>query len=138
MDTSHAKDIDPDLKSSWLITIMCALRVWIGVGGTAMPNVALKTYGIEYTKTPLLTYMTRLFGVREIALAAGTFASRGAARSLWLRLGIGCDLIDAGAALLALRDGAMSKRAAYQATIGPALAIGIALHALMARNDPAG
>jgi hypothetical protein len=118
-------------RSTWSITVMCALRAVIGVGATGMPNSTLKQYGIESGSASLLTYLTRLFGAREIALATGTFASRGAAKSLWLQLGIGCDVIDAGAALLAARDGALSGRGKYQATVGPVLAIAIALHALI-------
>ena len=36
---------------------------------------------------PQASYMGRLFGIRDVALAAGTLNSTGEARNLWLRLG---------------------------------------------------
>ena len=53
--------------------------------------------------TPELEYMTRVFGVRAVALGVGYLASSGDARRLWHRLWLLCDAADTamGAGMLA-------------------------------------
>jgi hypothetical protein len=109
---------------------MSTVRGLIGVGATLSPAATLKSYGVEGDISPLLAFVSRLFGVREIALATGTWASRGPARALWLQLGIVCDLVDAVAAIDVARQGALPKRGALQATLGPAMGVTIAAYAL--------
>jgi hypothetical protein len=102
-----------------------------------MPAATLKSYGVETDISPLMAYLVRLFGVREIALATGTWVSRGRAQALWPQLGIACDLVDAAAAIQAARHGVFPKRGALQATLGPAIAITIAAYALATHAERA-
>ncbi len=113
-----------------LVAFASAVRALIGVGATFSPAATLKSYGVETDISPLLAFMSRLFGVREIALATGTWASRGPEQALWLQLGIACDLVDAAAAIQVARQGALPRRGALQATLGPAAGITIAAYAL--------
>jgi hypothetical protein len=120
-----------------LVAFTSPVRALIGVGATFMPAATLKSYGVETDISPLMVYLCRLFGVREIALATGTSVSRGPAQALWLQLGIACDLVDAAAAIQAARQGIFPKRGALQATLGPAIAITIAAYALATHADRA-
>lgn len=75
------------------------------VGGAAFlaPRLAARTFGLPDDAHS--NYLVRLFAARNIALTAGLLASEDDARRLWWRAGIACDVLDAGAGLLGLKDG---------------------------------
>jgi hypothetical protein len=114
-----------------LITLMSFDRAAIGASATVLPNTAGKLFGLDPDNNPQASYLARLFGIRDVALAIGTLSSKGTARALWLRLGIMCDAVDAAAAFLAGQEGALPKRAAVLDTALPLLAIGIGIAALL-------
>jgi hypothetical protein len=73
------------------------------------PNLAGKAFGLDVPGNPQAPYLARLFGIRDVALAAGALASQGEARKTWLRFGLMCDVADTAAALFGGRRGYLSK-----------------------------
>jgi len=94
------------------VQLISGLRGVIGVGAWATPNLASRVFGLDPVSNPQAAFLARLFGARDLALAIGTLSTRGEARLLWLRLGAGCDLLDAAAAALAQRNGTVPRPAA--------------------------
>lgn len=89
-------------------TALAALRIAVGSSAWLTPNLAARLFGLDPDGNPQAPYLGRLFGVRDVALAAGTLASEGSARRSWLVAGLACDLADAAAALLGRRGGYLS------------------------------
>src|SRR4051794_30358386 len=110
------------------VQMISGLRAWIGASAWLAPNLTGKLFGLDPASNPQSAFLGRLFGVRDIALAAGTLGSEGEARATWLRLGVVCDLADFGAAVLAGRNGTVPKHAAFLAggTALSAAAMGVA------------
>ncbi|MUM17539.1 hypothetical protein FZI91_23615 [Mycobacterium sp. CBMA271] len=79
-------------------------RIVSGVAALAAPNTLAKILGVE--PTPALAYMTRIFGVRAIALGLGYLTSAESERFRWQRLALMVDITDTlhGAAHLMKRD----------------------------------
>jgi hypothetical protein len=113
------------------------VRFAVGVGAWATPNLAGKLFGLDPDNNPQASYIGRLFGVRDIALAAGAMSSTGEARRRWLQLGLACDLADAAAGYIAGRTGVLPKPAAVMGTGVALLAAGMGAAALAADNSDA-
>jgi hypothetical protein len=107
-------------------------RTAIGAGTWLAPRLSGRLFGLDASANPQLPYIARLFGVRDAALAVGLASSSGAQRSLWLRIGIACDLADAAAGLAAGRRGELPKPATVLVT---AAAVGAAALGILALND---
>jgi hypothetical protein len=103
-------------------TQLASLRLAIGVGAWAAPDVTGKLFGLDPAGNPQASYLGRLFAVRDLALGVGTLASDTSARKLWLQLGVVCDVADAAAAVLTHRRGVLP-------TWATALLTGVALSA---------
>jgi hypothetical protein len=116
--------------------ILSSLRVAIGVGAWATPNLTGRLFGLDPKGNPQSAFLARLFGVRDIALGVGTTATSGGSRRMWWQLGIACDLMDAAAAALAARNGTVPKAAAIMAG-GTALAAAGLGAAALAGDDAA-
>jgi hypothetical protein len=82
-----------------VVRALVALRAFAGVGIWVAPGLTGRLFGFEPDRS--LFYVGRLAGSRQVALAAGTALSDSDARRLWLRLGLGCDLLDTLAAAVA-------------------------------------
>lgn len=95
-------------------------RAGIGVLAVVNPALAAKAFQLDPETNPQLPYITRLFGVREIALGAATLLSRGAARRNLAVTGIVVDAGDAVSGYLALQEGTVNRRSAA-ALIAPAV-----------------
>src|SRR3954453_12892700 len=110
------------------ISVLAGLRATIGVGAYLAPNLTGRLFGLDPAGNPQATFLARLFGVRDLALGAGTLNSDGDARRQWIQLGMVCDLADAGAAYLAGRNGTLPRPAAVLAggTALSAVAMGAA------------
>jgi len=120
----------PDINAS---TILPAVRLAIGAGAWAAPGPTGKVFGFNLSDNHEAVFLGRLFGVRDIALAAGALATNGASRRLWWRLGIVCDLADAAAGVLGVRSGG-PKRANVMATMTALAAVGLGAAALAAEE----
>lgn len=111
-----------------IVQQLIATRSAIGAGAWLAPNLSGRLFGLDPDANPQASYLGRLFGARDVALAVGLGASSGADRQQWLRIGVACDLADAAAGLLAGRSGALPKRATLlvTATALAAAALGVA------------
>jgi hypothetical protein len=89
-------------RSSAPRVTLSALRL---AGGAAflLPRLGVRKLGLHDDAES--AYLMRLFAARNLALTTGLVLSRGEARRLWWQAGIVCDLLDAGAGLLGLREG---------------------------------
>jgi hypothetical protein len=110
-----------------------AVRIAIGVGSWAVPEMTGKLFGFRDLGNTETVYMARLFGARDVALGVGTIMSGGRGRKLWLKLGIACDLADAAAAGLGLAEGG-PKRAMIMAGATALLAVGMGVASLQAAD----
>jgi hypothetical protein len=84
------------------LALLSGLRL-IGGGAFLLPRVGVKQLGLHDDVES--AYMMRLFAARNIAMTLGLLASNGSSRKLWWQAGIACDVLDAAAGLLALREG---------------------------------
>ena len=107
-----------------------AIRANIGLGAWLAPRLAGRLFGLDAEANPQLPYVGRLFGVRDVALAAGVARTNGSARRLWLQIGMVCDAADAAAGLIAGRNGELSKVSTVLVTAPALMGIGLGLAAL--------
>ena len=70
-------------------------RIVIGAASVANPTMVTKAFGLDVEANPQTTFMTRLFGAREIALGAATLVASGRGRTGLVLLGVGVDGADA-------------------------------------------
>jgi hypothetical protein len=93
-----------------------AVRLAIGAGAWALPDVTGAVFGFNMKDNHEAVYMGRLFGVRDLVLGVGILASQGEAQALWWRLGILSDVADAAAGVIGYRAGG-PKRGMVMATL---------------------
>lgn len=111
-------------------TALAALRIAVGGGAWLTPNLASRLFGLDPDRNPQAPYLGRLFGVRDVALAAGTLASEGRARRSWLVAGLACDVADTAAALLGRRGGYLSTPVSLMLAAPALAAVGMGVVAL--------
>ncbi|MFL5821729.1 MAG: hypothetical protein ACJ76S_13690 [Solirubrobacteraceae bacterium] len=111
-------------------TVIAALRIAVGGGAWLTPNLAARLFGLDPDGNPQAPYLGRLFGVRDVALAAGTLASEGKARRSWLAAGLACDVADTAAALLGRRAGYLSTPVSFLLAAPALAAVGLGIVAL--------
>jgi hypothetical protein len=114
---------------------LIGLRSSIGAGAWIAPRLAGRLFGLDAVANPQLPYVGRLFGVRDVALAAGLGLSSGQSRRLWLQLGIACDAADVVAGILAGRGGQISKLSTVLVTAPALLGIGLGIAGLQAIEE---
>jgi hypothetical protein len=108
---------------------LAAFRIALGAASWIAPGPLARAYGVpEERLTPELEYMTRVFGVRAVALGVGYLASSGEARGLWHRVWLLCDAADTvmGAGMLASGRLSPDRGVSALATTAPAMALDIA------------
>jgi ketosteroid isomerase-like protein len=69
-------------------------RIALGAPSRLAPRGMARAFGAGGTASPELDYMTRVFGIRAVALGLGWLSSEGAARRRWQRLAFMCDVSD--------------------------------------------
>jgi len=117
------------MKQSRVLTSLIASRMAFGVAVWAFPGPVGKAFGVDVTRDPLASYLSRLMGARDIALAWELHVTEGDARRKWLLACMVCDAADTLAAIAAGRNG-LSKRttaAMLAASLGPMVRGAIAL-----------
>jgi len=77
-------------------------RIAIGVGSIASPTLTAKLFGLSPDDNPQMGFMTRMFGVREIALGSMTLLAKGRARRSMVLAGMAVDGADAATGGIAL------------------------------------
>jgi hypothetical protein len=117
------------------INALTGIRASVGAGAWIAPRVTGRLFGLDAVANPQLPYLGRLFGVRDVALAAGLQLSSGESLRLWLQLGIACDAADCLAGLLAGATGSISGRSTVLVTAPALLGIGLGVVALQAVQD---
>jgi hypothetical protein len=108
---------------------LAVFRIALGVASWAAPRPLARVYGIPPQRmTPELEYMTRVFGVRAVALGVGYLASSGDARRLWHRLWLLCDAADTAMGVGMVAGGRLGGKlgASALATTAPAMALDVA------------
>jgi hypothetical protein len=117
------------------MTGMAGFRVVLGAASWLAPAQVTRIYGVaDKRMTPELEYMTRVFGVRAVALGLGYLTSSGDARRVWQRLWLLADAADTAMGLDMVRRGRLDAKLGTSAlaTTAPAMALDIA--ALAARE----
>ncbi|HEX7290250.1 MAG TPA: nuclear transport factor 2 family protein [Conexibacter sp.] len=91
-------------------------RIALGAPGRLAPRATARAFGAGGAASPELDYMTRVFGIRAIALGLGWLSSEGAARRRWQRLAFMCDVSDTLAGVGHLRRGDLRRTPALATT----------------------
>ena len=78
-------------------------RIARGTPSRLAPRGTARAFGGTRGANPELDYMTRVFGIRAIALGLGWLSTDGAARRCWQRLAFMCDVSDTVAGIGHLR-----------------------------------
>lgn len=108
-------------------------RMTFGVAAWLAPRPVGKALGLDMAGNPQAVYLARVLAVRDVALAAGTYATDGEVRRQWLLAGLVCDGADTLAGVAAGRRGYLPGRTSFYLT-GFALS-GVILGALHQRFD---
>jgi hypothetical protein len=116
--------------------LLSGLRVAVGAGAWASPTLAGRAFGLDTDANPQATYLSRLFGIRDVVLAAGTLGTpAGPTRDLWWKLGIVADAADVGAAVLGIREGRIPTKTGVLAGLTATGAVVLGVLALQAEED---
>ena len=91
--------------------VIAAARLAIGAVALLFPALAARLFLLNVKDNPQLTYMTRLFAAREIAVGGLTLAAPENARTQMVGLGMAIDGSDAVAGIAAARSGIVSRPA---------------------------
>jgi hypothetical protein len=110
-------------------------RIVIGVGALAAPGLAMKMFRLDPAANPQLSYMSRMFGSREIALGALTLATTGKTQRNLILAGIAVDAADAAAGHLAGREGTVSKTDSALLTLPALGAVAAGVAGLLGRRQ---
>jgi hypothetical protein len=113
---------------------LVGLRFAIGSGAWGAPNRTGKLFGLDPGNNPQAPFVGRLFGVREVALAVLALRSTGPSKRLVWQLGVLCDVLDAGAAMLARRNRTLPTPAALMVGATALGAAGLGVAALYAED----
>jgi hypothetical protein len=111
------------------MTGLAAFRIALGAASWIAPRTLARSNGVGGEQmTPALEYMTRVFGVRAIALGVGYLSSSGDARRLWHRLWLLCDAADTVMGVGMVAGGRIDPKLGVTAlaTTAPAMALDVA------------
>jgi hypothetical protein len=99
-------------------------RIVLGVAALLGPNRLVRTFGMP--GSPSLSYMTRIYGARAIALGVGYLTEPPSGRRRWHRIALGVDTSDTLTALghLIRRDAPPRSIAALAAITGGYMVVG--------------
>jgi hypothetical protein len=70
-------------------------RIAVGAGTWLAPNLSGRMFGLDPEGNPQLSYIGRLFGVRDVVLGAGVLRSPRKQKDAWLTAGLACDVAGA-------------------------------------------
>jgi hypothetical protein len=115
-----------------------AVRAVVGAAAWLAPRPSAKLFGLDSDANPQAPYLGRLFGARDVALAAGTLTTAGEAQDRWLVAGLGCDVADAAAGIAAWRAGYLSTLSSVLVTAAALNGVVLGLVALRGGDRAAG
>jgi hypothetical protein len=115
-------------------------RTALGISSLLAPRLAGKVFFLDPDANPHLPVIGRMWGVRNLSLAAGMYAATGANRAQWWRLQPAVDALDFLAIATEWRRGAVPHRAAglMAATALAATALGVLSVAGEAQQETGG
>lgn len=115
-------------------TFLAAARAAIGLGAWLAPDLTVRLFGMDPERSN--RFVGRLFGARELALAATLLAAPPAAVAPVAAVGAAVDAVDAVAGFDEARRGNLSARAVILGPVGAVLfaALGVIV-ARGARDD---
>jgi hypothetical protein len=110
---------------------LVGIRGALGTCALLFPKLTGRVFGIDPEANPAAPYLARLFGIRELFMAAPFLDDEleGTQRYA-LEAGVVVDATDAAAGLLAGATGALPKRAALMATATALFAVVLGILAL--------
>ena len=117
------------------VTALAALRSAVGLGSWLCPSLTWRTFGLGTPGDPRATVITRLFGIRELALAQAVRHPSPEVRRAALQAGVAVDAIDIVASLVAIRRGA-PKVILLTFVAGAALFVGLGAAGLAEAQVP--
>src|SRR5207244_12321396 len=91
---------------------LLAARTALGASTLLAPRLAGKAFFLDPDDNPQLPVIGRMWGIRNLSLAAGLYASTGANRAQWWRLQVIVDALDFMAIAAEWRRGAVEGPAA--------------------------
>ncbi len=112
-------------------TTMALTRIGAGALSWAQPEQAARSFGI---KGETNAYLSRLFGIRDIALGLGLMSRNPAVRKATLRLGMLCDSFDCAAGALETKQGKLTS-AGSAVLVGGAAAFAVLGAIALAHED---
>lgn len=116
--------------------ILSAVRAAVGIGSWLSPSLTSRLFGLGSLKDdPRAAVVTRLFGVRELALALTVQHPNPDVRRTALQAGVAVDSLDVIATLIAVRRGA-PKVILLTFGAGAALFAGLGVAALTGEQRP--
>jgi hypothetical protein len=87
-------------------------RTALGMSALLAPRLAGKVFFLDVDANPQLPVIGRMWGIRNLSLAAGMYAATGASRAQWWRLQPAVDALDFLAIATEWRRGAVPGPAA--------------------------
>jgi hypothetical protein len=114
-----------------------AVRAVVGAVSWIAPRPSGRLFGLDTDANPQAPYLGRLFGARDVALAAGTLTTAGEAQDRWLVAGLGCDVADAAAGIAAWRGGYLSTLSSVLVTAAALNGVVLGIVALRGGGDSA-
>ena len=91
---------------------LLSARTVLGISTLLAPRIAGKLFFLDPDENPQLPVIGRMWGIRNLSLAAGMYAATGANRSRWWRLQPVVDVLDFLAITAEWRRGAVPGPAA--------------------------
>src|SRR4029077_16593502 len=118
------------VKRSRALHSLLVSRVAFGVALWTLPGPVGKAFGVNMTRDPLATYLSRLMGARDVALAWELLVTEGDVQRKWLIACMGCDAADTLAAAAAGRNGLPKRTTAMllAASLGPMVRSAVVLN----------
>ena len=91
---------------------LLGLRTALGISTLLTPRLAGRAFFLDPDDNPQLPVIGRMWGIRNLSLAAGMYAATGANRAQWWRLQLAVDALDFAAIATEWRRGAIPGPAA--------------------------
>jgi hypothetical protein len=91
---------------------LLAARTALGLSALLAPRLAGRVFSLDPEENPQLPVLGRMWGIRNLALAAGMYGATGASRARWWRLQPAIDALDFLAIVGEWRRGAVPGPAA--------------------------
>src|SRR2546430_15646143 len=95
-------------------------RMVVGGGAWLAPNLSGRMFGLDPEGNPQLSYVGRLFGVRDAVLGLGVLRSSRKQKDAWVAAGLACDAADVAAGALAGARGTLPPAPAALVTAAAA------------------